>query len=104
MRHYGGSVAVDRAGELVAVSAPRGNLVTFWDGRERRYLTSTELTDGCGVAPTDQPGEFLLTGGDGDVRVARPRSNEVSTIDVDSLAAARWDNHLRLVPHRQELS
>ncbi|MEM8950131.1 MAG: DUF1513 domain-containing protein [Pseudomonadota bacterium] len=103
MRHYGGSVAVDRAGELIAVSAPRGNLVTFWDGRERRYLTSTALTDGCGVAPTDQPGEFLLTGGAGDVRLARPLDNEIDMIEIKDLAAARWDNHVRLAPQGQEL-
>ncbi|MEM9441998.1 MAG: DUF1513 domain-containing protein [Pseudomonadota bacterium] len=104
MRHYGGSVAVDRSGEIIAVSAPRGNLVTFWDGRKRRYLSSTELADGCGVAPTDKPGEFLLTGGEGDIRLVQARDNKISTVDVDDLAAARWDNHLRLVPQRQELS
>ena len=68
MRHYGGSVAVDRTGGLIAVSAPRGNLVTFWDGREGRFLTSADIQDGCGVAPTDRAGEFMLTGGEGNIR------------------------------------
>ncbi len=104
MRHYGGSVAIDHSGELIAVSAPRGNIVTFWDGVNGHYLTSTKLADGCGVAPTDRSSEFLLTGGDGDIQLVRPRRDEISTIVVDGLAAARWDNHLRLVPQRQELS
>lgn len=96
MRHYGGSVAVDRSGKLIAVSAPRGNLVTFWNGRDGRYLTSMELQDGCGVAPTVRSEEFMLTGGDGDIRLARPLTDEISRIEVNGLAAARWDNHLRM--------
>ncbi|MGI9507458.1 MAG: DUF1513 domain-containing protein, partial [Geminicoccaceae bacterium] len=95
MRHYGGSVAVDQTGRLIAVSAPRGNLVTFWDGAEGRYLTSTELQDGCGVAPTDRPEEFMLTGGGGDIRLARPLTGDMDRIEVNGLASTRWDNHLR---------
>ncbi|MGH1481968.1 MAG: DUF1513 domain-containing protein [Geminicoccales bacterium] len=104
MRHYGGSVAVDLAGEIIAVSAPRGNLVTFWNGRDNRHLTSVELRDGCGVAPTDQPGAFVLTGGEDEVRRIRPFDNKVDMIEIKDLGTARWDNHLRLVPQRQELS
>ncbi len=104
MRHYGGSVAVDHAGEVIAVSAPRGNCITFWDGRDGRYLTSVELRDGCGVAPTDQSGEFLLTGGEGHVVFFQPGANATTKVHIDGLATARWDNHLRLVPQRQELS
>lgn len=96
MRHYGGSVATDQAGKLIAVSAPCGNLVTFWNGRDGRSLTSTELQDGCGVAPTDRPEEFMLTGGDGDIRLARPLTDEISQIEVNGLAGTRWDNHLRM--------
>ena len=103
MRHYAGSVAVDQAGDLIAVSAPRGNLVTFWDGRDGHYLTSIKLRDGCGVAPTDQPGAFMLTGGEGDIQLVRPRDNEVDMIEIKALANTHWDNHLRLVPLRQEL-
>ncbi len=95
MRHYAGGVAVDRSGELIAVSAPRGNLITFWDGRESRYLTSVDIEDGCGVAPTDRAGEFVLTGGAGDVRLVRPLANAIDQIQVAGLAGARWDNHLR---------
>lgn len=104
MRHYGGSVTVDQAGGIVAVSAPRGNLVTFWNGRDNRYLTSADIRDGSGVAPTDQPGAFVLTGGEGDIRLVHPLNDDVSKVELSGLASARWDNHLRLVPKRQELS
>ena len=100
MRHYGGSVAVDRSGALIAVSAPRGNLVTFWHGREGRYLTSVDIQDGCGVAPTDRAGEFMLAGGEGAINLVRPLTDEIDRIDVEGLARARWDNHLRLAESR----
>jgi hypothetical protein len=96
MRHYGGSVAVDKAGRLIAVSAPRGNLVTFWDGEGLRYLTSVEIEDGCGVAPTEQAGQFLLTGGTGLVRLVQPRSETIAPVAIAGLDGASWDNHLRL--------
>ena len=89
---------------MMAVSAPRGNLVSFWDGRDRRYPTSITLSDGCGVAPTDQAGAFMLTEGEGDVRLARPLVDDVRPIDMEGLVSARRDNHLRLVPQCQELS
>ena len=55
------SIAFDQGGRLLAVSCPRGNLITFWmpggppggpDGGRRRW-----------VAPGDAPGEFVITGG-----------------------------------------
>ena len=95
MRHYGGSVAVDHGGALIAVSAPRGNLITFWDGLNGLYLTSVELRDGCGVAPTNEPSEFMLTGGEGDIRLVRPLTGEIKPVDMKGLASVRWDNHLR---------
>lgn len=104
MRHYGGSIAADRSGDLIAVSAPRGNLVTFWEGRDGRYLTAVEIQDGCGVAPADRPGAFVLTGGAGDVLLVRPLTDEIDHIALTGLAGARWDNHLRIVNREQELS
>jgi uncharacterized protein len=96
MRQYGGSVAVDAGGRLIAVSAPRGNLVTFWDAAEAAYLTSTMLADGCGVAPTDQPGEFLITSGLGQAMCFAPQTGKRTALDLAGLADSGWDNHLRM--------
>ncbi len=65
MRNYCGSLALDSAGETLAVSCPRGGLVTFWAPREGRFLRALALPDGCGVAPAAAPGSFLLTSGRG---------------------------------------
>jgi hypothetical protein len=98
MRQYCGSIAVDRGGSLIAVSAPRGNLVAFWD-EDGTYLCATMVPDGCGVAPTDAPGGFLISSGLGQVVAFEPRSGArriVQPADADS----GWDNHLWLTPAR----
>jgi hypothetical protein len=96
MRQYGLSVAVDRGGSLMAVSAPRGNLITFWDAAEGAYLTSTMVADGCGVAPTERPGEFLITGGLGQVMRFEPKGGRRTMIELEGLPGSGWDNHLRM--------
>ena len=94
MKNYCGSVCFDPAGRTIAVSAPRGNLVTFWDVGTGRYLSSAEVSDGCGVAPGPRPGGFLASSGVGGVVVIDARSGSTRPLVLDGLGAARWDNHL----------
>jgi hypothetical protein len=65
LRNYIGSVAADSSGGIVAASAPKGGLVTYWDISSRRYLGVSDLNDGCGLAPTHHQANFLLTSGEG---------------------------------------
>jgi hypothetical protein len=81
---------------MIAVSAPRGGLVTFWDGAERRYLGATDLEDGSGVAPGPRPGSFILTSGGGEVVEVNAPSGQTRLIDTGSLDRSPWDNHLRM--------
>ncbi|MGI9435294.1 MAG: DUF1513 domain-containing protein [Geminicoccaceae bacterium] len=97
MRHYAGSVAVDRSGQLIAISAPRGGLVTFWDVAERQYIGNAKTLDGSGVASGKEPGSFVVTSGNGDVLSAKPFLDEFKSLEILSLGQARWDNHLRSV-------
>jgi hypothetical protein len=92
LRNYIGSVAADSDGGIVAASAPKGGLITYWDVASRRYLGVSDLNDGCGLAPTHQSASFLLTSGEGwlvtadaDGEVTRQSSNY------------NWDNHAILV-------
>ena len=94
MKNYCGSVCFDPAGRTIAVSAPRGNLVTFWDVGTGRYLSSAKVSDGCGVAPGAKPREFLASSGRGGVVVIDARSGAARPLAVGGLEAARWDNHL----------
>jgi hypothetical protein len=98
MRQYCGSVAVDRGGSLIAVSSPRGNLITFWDAAEHTYVSSTLVPDGCGVSATEQPGAFLITSGTGQVIRYEPRTGQRTMIEVAGLQDSGWDNHLWFAP------
>lgn len=96
MRQYGGGVAADQEGRLIAVSAPRGDVVTFWDAVQGVYLTSIRLQDGCGVSPTDQAGAFLITSGLGDILCFEPRTGRRQPLAFAALGPSSWDNHLRM--------
>ena len=92
LRNYIGSVTADAAGAIVAASAPKGGLVTYWDVAARRLLGSCELGDGCGLAPTHHSASFLLTSGEGWLATAEPGG----TMSRQS-SSYHWDNHAILV-------
>jgi hypothetical protein len=92
LRNYVGSVAADSAGMIVAASAPKGGLVTYWDVEGRRYLGASALNDGCGLAPTHQSAHFLLTSGEGWLATA-----DASGALLRETSDFQWDNHAILV-------
>ncbi len=100
MKNCCGSVCLDPDGRTIAVSAPRGNLVTFWDVVSGRHLSSAGVADGCGVAPGSRPGEFLASSGQGGVVVIYAQSGARRPLALDGLETARWDNHLAAVSTR----
>ena len=102
MRHYAGSIAFDPSGRVLAVSCPRGNLITFWDAREDRLIDHVEVADGCGVAPAGAPGAFLITSGRGEVFRVEPESGGRLPVAVAAQADTAWDNHLIAAPHPEQ--
>lgn len=100
MRQYAGSVAFDQAGGLLAVSCPRGNLITFWDARTGCLVDRMDVADGCGVAPGDAPGGFVLTGGRGEVVRVEPGRGGRTPVAVAGQSETAWDNHLTMAPSR----
>ena len=84
MRHYCGAVAFTHAGDRFAVSAPRGDLITYWT-MEGRFGGSERLTDGCGLAPHGEG--TIATSGEGVLRA--PGREPVK-------GPLAWDNHLTL--------
>lgn len=92
LRNYIGSVAADCGGSIVAASAPKGGLVTYWDVAGRRFLGTSGLNDGCGVAPTHRSARFLLTSGEGWLATAA-----ADGAMARQPSAFQWDNHAILV-------
>jgi uncharacterized protein len=94
MRQYAGSIAFDGSGRLLAVSCPRGNLITFWDARAGGLIDHVEVVDGCGDAPADDPGTFVVTGGRGEVLRVEPGRGGCAPLTIPRATVAAWDNHL----------
>lgn len=94
MKHYCGGVCFDSSGRTIAVSAPRGHVVVFWDAGAGACLSSVRLADGCGVAPGGRADTFLASGGNGDVVTIDARSKVATPLAVDLPGRSRWDNHL----------
>ncbi|HAN63831.1 MAG TPA: hypothetical protein DCQ79_08230 [Rhizobiales bacterium] len=92
LRNYIGSVASDSGGGIVAASAPKGSLITYWDVAARRYLGARDLNDGCGLAPTHRSASFLLTSGEGWLA-----TDDVNGSMDRQASGFQWDNHAILV-------
>ncbi|MBL4864391.1 MAG: DUF1513 domain-containing protein [Rhodobiaceae bacterium] len=92
MRNYAGSVAHDPSGEIVALACPRGNLISFWDATSGAALGRQTIADVCGIAPGNQPGEFIVTGGQ-----LAAQSSLSSLTPTASFADTQWDNHLQRI-------
>lgn len=91
MKNYCGSVAFNRRGDLLAVSCPRGNLITYWTSAGD-YVSSLTLQDGCGLAPLENIGGFLATAGTGEMIRSTPDSAKL--IARKTKGNMSWDNHL----------
>lgn len=94
MKQYCGSVCFDSSGQVCAVSAPRGNLITFWDTSTGHFLADVNVHDSSGVAPGEQAGEFLASSGNGEIFVVDSHSGSKSLLKTPSFKPDHWDNHL----------
>lgn len=83
-RNYIGSVAANPAAGTVAVSSPQGNAYAIIDALSGTVVSSSSLTEVCGLAP-DRDGFFVTTGlGDLAPRQSTPHR------EPDYV----WDNHV----------
>jgi len=97
MRHYTGSIAYDETERFIAVSSPKGHLVTIWDARSGAYLHVIEARDSAGIAATGLEGEFLVSGGDGKLRLIDARTGKIANLPTPD-GRFRWDNHIGALP------
>lgn len=94
LRNYIGSVAVDKSGEIAALSSPRGGLVVFFDIPAGRYLGAERMTDVCGVAEAAAHHTFQMTSGYGHLRTSLIDRNDGISRTPDRSTPYTWDNHL----------
>lgn len=94
MKQYCGSVCFESGGRMLAVSSPRGHVVTFWHAGTGAFVAKMPVIDGSGVAPGSARGEFLVSGGDGSVLVAKLQAGAATSRAIVRDPRSRWDNHL----------
>jgi hypothetical protein len=92
MNDYTGSVKFTAAGNIAAVSSPRGNCLGFWNIAEREILAQHYIHDVCGIGYDIQDRTFVVTTGAG--AIYNFDSAGRSTGYVAALPEIRWDNHL----------
>ncbi len=97
MKHYCGSARFDKSGSIAAISSPRGNLVTFWQADTQQFIASTLSRDGCGLAHTDHPEEFLISTGRGYCYRYNCQTQRKEKIKLSVPAHIAWDNHMSLL-------
>lgn len=93
MNQYTASLAIHDRLRLLAVTAPRGNKVFFWDLDSATLRQEVHLPDCAGVAAVAQG--FVVSSGQGRCRLV-DCSGERFVSTALQLPAGLWDNHLRL--------
>ena len=92
MKRYCGSARFDSSGRYAAVSAPRGDMITFWDLSTDSFHSQLRSRDGCGVAPSGNDGGFLITSGTG--RCLQHNLITGAIIRLPHSIKPAWDNHM----------
>lgn len=95
MKGYCGSARFDQSGRFAAVSAPRGDLISFWDLQKNQFISSIKSRDGCGLAASRNLAEFIISSGTG--RCIRHNLQTGETTRLPQTTATAWDNHLTTV-------
>ena len=94
MRNYCGSVRCDSSGQWFAVSAPRGNLITFWSTVTGHCLASATVVDGCGLAAGSSSGQFTVSSGEGGLFSYQIAGESLVRLRKNDPSVTRWDNHM----------
>ncbi|MFC6672196.1 DUF1513 domain-containing protein [Marinobacterium aestuariivivens] len=92
--NYLGSVAWDSEGRWLAMSAPRGSRIYFYDRREGRWAAPVTYSDGCGLYRDSLPATFLISSGAGGVTSYCPEDGSWQPLPDRYANQQRWDNHM----------
>lgn len=92
-RGYCGSAAVDLAGNVLAMSSPRGNCVGLWSTGTTATVGVADVHDGCGLAAADAAGSLMISSGSGNLFVVGGET-PATALGADTPAEFRFDNHL----------
>lgn len=90
LNHYTASVCVNNALNKVAISCPRGDLITLWDLNTDQYIRSIKMRDVAGLGLANH--QVVATNGKGQVLNLNQHNNQFLKFND-----IRWDNHLTTI-------
>ena len=100
MRNYVGSVSLNQAGNIAAVTSPRGGMALYFDVATRELIGSKRLKHVSGVAQTGDPKQFAHSATGGDLNWITPGITGDSIARSLRFKDVMWDNHLSaLIDH-----
>lgn len=90
LNHYTASVCVDSSAQQVAISCPRGDVITLWDLNSDQYIRSIKMRDVAGLGLANS--QVVATNGKGQVlNLNQANQQFLKFNDI------RWDNHLTTI-------
>jgi hypothetical protein len=94
IRGYMADIAYDEKNQILAVTAPRGNRITFWDTQRSLLIKEIELPQPSGIQYLVGRQQFIVSSAKGGLfSVSLTNSTPIiSTLYTDNNTA--WDNHL----------
>ena len=93
---YMADLAYDPQQQLLAVTSPRGNHVTFWDIAQQQFLSAQPLAEPSGIAFMPDQQRFLVTGATGEIHTFQPNAAGLQATSLATSPQLLWDNHLVL--------
>lgn len=89
-------IAFDEKNQVLAVTAPRGNLLTLWDIKSSKLLREIKLPEASGVQYLASQERFIVSSAKGDLFSVKLSDSQatVETLFTDKNTA--WDNHLMI--------
>ena len=88
------SVCIDPAGNRLALTSPRGGVVSGWDLSSGELLVLQTQRDGAGVAFNALANEFVVSNGQGQVTSLAPPGFTRQAQRSHFFSRRSWDNHL----------
>ncbi|KZN30973.1 hypothetical protein N480_03175 [Pseudoalteromonas luteoviolacea S2607] len=81
---YTASLAISDDNKMLAVTSPKGGIVSYWDTNSLKLIETLKLKDCAAIAPSGN--EFIVSTGRGEIAIknnAMVRNSEI-----------KWDNHM----------
>jgi hypothetical protein len=87
LNQYTASVCIDEINNQVAISCPRGDLITLWDLKTDTFIKKVNMRDVAGLSMNNN--QLIATNGKG--QTAQVRQTPLQPHHFNDI---RWDNHL----------